>query len=274
MSLINPAAVGIDGSTISLNYKTSMIGVEGGPRLQSLIYHSSPKKNTSWGLSTQNEKVNIESHGTITLDFSYKLQVSKGSYLNLGLKGGMFFNSIDINSIDRITQNNNRSLNLVQSYSNPIVGIGTFLKGENYYFALSINNLLDTTRYKEENGIESQAIDSGQVYTSLGFDISFNNRISISPSLMYSMGKDIDDQIMIVSYLNIGENYSFGIGVSSNDNTNIQFLFKRFENLDFGAGYDMRSKNSALNANNFELFLRYKLSTNPSRTSSWDKVKN
>ena len=274
MSLVNPAAAGIEGSIIGLNYKTSMIGVEGGPRLQSLIYHSSPKKNTSWGLSAQNERVNIESQGTITIDFSYQLQVSESNYLNLGLKGGMFSNSIDINSIDRITQTNNPSLNLVQSYSTPIVGIGAYLKGENYYFALSVNNLLDTTRYKEENGIESQAIDNGQVYTSLGFDISLNNRVSISPSLMYSMGKDIDDQIMVVSYVNIGENYSFGIGVSSNDNTNFQFLFKGFENLDFGAGYDMRSKNSALNANNFELFLRYKLSTNPSRTSSWDKVKN
>jgi hypothetical protein len=51
-------------------------------------------------------------------------------------------------------------------------------------------------------------------------------------------------------------------------------LFRGFENLDFGAGYDMRSKNSPLNANNFELFIRYKLNTNPSRTSSWDKVKD
>ncbi len=274
MSIVNPAAVGKDGSLIGLNYKTSMIGIEGGPRLQSLVYHSSAKKNIFWGLSVQNEKVNVESHGTITLDFSYQLQVSENSYLNLGLKAGMFSNSIDVNSINRITQTNNPSLNLVQNYSNPIVGIGAYLKADNYYFALSINNLLDTTRYKEENGIESQAIDSGQIFTSVGFDININSQISLSPSLMYSISKNIDNQLMILSYVNIGNNYSFGMGVSGNKNTNFQLLFRGFENLDFGAGYDMRSKNSPLNANNFELFIRYKLNTNPSRTSSWDKVKD
>ena len=197
MSVVNPAATGIEGSIIGLNYKTSMIGVEGGPRLQSLIYHSSNNKNISWGLSAQNEKVNIESYGTVTLDFSYKLQVSGRSYLNLGLKGGMFSNNIDINSIDRITQTNNPSLNLVQNYSNPVFGIGAYLKADNYYFALSINNLLDTTRYKMENGVESQAFDSGQIYTSFGINFTLNNQISINPLVMYSTGKNIDNHIMV-----------------------------------------------------------------------------
>tara|TARA_B100001057_G_scaffold324177_1_gene324373 strand:+ start:344 stop:1231 length:888 start_codon:yes stop_codon:yes gene_type:complete len=274
MSVVNPAATGIEGSIIGLNYKTSMIGVEGGPRLQSLIYHSSNNKNISWGLSAQNEKVNIESYGTVTLDFSYKLQVSGRSYLNLGLKGGMFSNNIDINSIDRITQTNNPSLNLVQNYSNPVFGIGAYLKADNYYFALSINNLLDTTRYKMENGVESQAFDSGQIYTSFGINFTLNNQISINPLVMYSTGKNIDNHIMIIAYINVGENYSFGAGLSGNDNTNFQVLFKGLENLDFGAGYDIRSKKSSLNVNNFELFLRYKLKTNPSRNSSWYKSKD
>ena len=37
MSVINPAATGVEGSLLGLNYKTSMIGVEGGPSLQSII---------------------------------------------------------------------------------------------------------------------------------------------------------------------------------------------------------------------------------------------
>ena len=141
----------------------------------------------------------------------------------------MFSNSIDVNSINRITETNNPSLNLVQNYSNPIVGIGAYLKADNYYLAISINNLLDTTRYKEENGIESQAIDSGQIFTSVGFDININSQISLSPSLMYSIAKKIDNQLMILSYLNIGNNYSFGDLKTGTQISKLKNLFPRIE---------------------------------------------
>lgn len=271
MSVINPAATGVEGSLLGLNYKTSMIGVEGGPSLQSIIYHSGVNRNASWGISIQNEKVNIESHGAVTLDYSYRLQFSNDSYLNLGIKGGMFFNNIDINSIERITPEANSALSLVKNYSNPIVGVGVFYKGKNYFVALSMNNLLKSNRYEEENGIVPQAIDNGQLYTSFGFDINITESISLSPSVIYSVAKDINNQMVIISNLNIGEKLSFGMGLSSNDNTSFQALFKGFQNIDFGVGYEMRPKNSVLNGNNFEIYLGYKLNSEGARKPSWER---
>ena len=273
MSVINPAATGVEGSLVGLNYKTSMIGVEGGPSLQSMIYNSNVNRNASWGISVQNEKVNIESHGAATIDYSYRLQFSNDSYLNLGIKGGMFFNNIDINSIERITPESNSALSMVKNYSNPIVGLGAYYKGKNYFIALSMNNLLKSNRYKEENGIVSQAIDNGQIYTSFGFDINITESISFSPSLIYSIAKDINNQMVILSNLNVGDNLSFGMGVSSNESTSFQALFKGFKNLDFGVGYEMRPKNSMLNGNNIEFYLGYKLSSEAARKPSWERKK-
>ena len=273
MSVINPAATGVEGSLVGLNYKTSMIGVEGGPSLQSMIYNSNVNRNASWGISVQNEKVNIESHGAATIDYSYRLQFSNDSYLNLGIKGGMFFNNIDINSIERITPESNSALSMVKNYSNPIVGLGAYYKGKNYFIALSMNNLLKSNRYEEENGIVSQAIDNGQIYTSFGFDINITESISFSPSLIYSIAKDINNQMVILSTLNVGDNLSFGMGVSSNESTSFQALFKGFKNLDFGVGYEMRPKNSMLNGNNIEFYLGYKLSSEAARKPSWERNK-
>jgi len=273
MSVINPAATGVEGSLVGLNYKTSMIGVEGGPSLQSMIYNSNVNRNASWGISVQNEKVNIESHGAATIDYSYRLQFSNDSYLNLGIKGGMFFNNIDINSIERITPESNSALSMVKNYSNPIVGLGAYYKGKNYFIALSMNNLLKSNRYEEENGIVSQAIDNGQIYTSFGFDINITESISFSPSLIYSIAKDINNQMVILSTLNVGDNLSFGMGVSSNESTSFQALFKGFKNLDFGVGYEMRPKNSMLNGNNIEFYLGYKLSSEAARKPSWERKK-
>ena len=271
MSVINPAATGVEGPLIGLNLKSSMIGVEGAPSLQSLVYHSNFNRNASWGISIQNEKVNIESSGAATVDYSYRLQFSDDIYLNLGIKGGMFFNNIDINSIERVTPEANSALSLVNNYSNPIIGLGAFFKGKNYYIAISANNLLNSNRYKEENGIVSQAIDNGQIYTSFGFDLKITESVSFSPSIIYSLAKDIDNQMVILSNFNIGESISLGIGASSNDNNSFQALFKGFRNIDFGVGYEMRPKNSLLNSNNIELYLGYKLNADGARKPSWER---
>ena len=264
MSLINPASTGIEGQMIGVNYKTSMMGIENGPKVQSLIYHSDENKNASWGISVQNEKVNIESYGIASFDYSYRIEISPNTKINFGLKGGVFFNSIDINSIERVTQENNSSLKIVNNYWNPILGMGLFLKGNNYYLGISINNLLKSNRYQEENGIVSQAIDKGQLYISSGIDIKLTDILTLRPSLIYSFVKNLDNQLTAITNLEINDKISVGLGVSNNYYTNYQILFKGFKNFELGFGYESRnginsqSVTSALKANNTELLLRYK----------------
>mgnify|MGYP001287287442 FL=1 len=276
MSLINPASTGIEGQMIGVNYKTSMMGIENGPKVQSLIYHSDENKNASWGISVQNEKVNIESYGIASFDYSYRIQISPNTKVNFGLKGGVFFNSIDINSIERVTQENNSSLKIVNNYWNPILGMGLFLKGNNYYLGISINNLLKSNRYQEENGIVSQAIDKGQLYISSGIDIKLTDILTLRPSLIYSFVKNLDNQLTAITNLEINDKISVGLGVSNNYYTNYQILFKGFKNFELGFGYESRnginsqSVTSALKANNTELLLRYRIIINKARKSSWD----
>ncbi len=276
MSLINPASTGIEGQMIGINYKTSMMGVENGPKVQSLIYHSNENRNASWGISLQNEKVNIESYGIASFDYRYKLQITSNTEINFGLKGGVFFNSIDINSIERVTQESNPSLNLVNNYWNPILGTGVFLKGNNYFLGISLNNLLNSNRYQEENGIVSQAIDKGQLFVSSGIDIKINNSLTLRPSLIYSFVKNLDNQLTAITNLEIIDKISIGLGVSNNYYTNYQVLFKGFKNFELGFGYESRnginSQNltSALKANNTELLFRYRIIINKVRKSSWD----
>jgi len=276
MSLINPASTGIEGQMIGVNYKTSMMGIENGPKVQSLIYHSDENKNASWGISVQNEKVNIESYGIASFDYSYRIEISPNTKINFGLKGGVFFNSIDINSIERVTQENNSSLKIVNNYWNPILGMGLFLKGNNYYLGISINNLLKSNRYQEENGIVSQAIDKGQLYISSGIDIKLTDILTLRPSLIYSFVKNLDNQLTAITNLEINDKISVGLGVSNNYYTNYQILFKGFKNFELGFGYESRnginsqSVTSALKANNTELLLRYRIIINKARKSSWD----
>ena len=151
-----------------------------------------------------------------------------------------------------------------------------FLKVNNYYLGISINNLLKSNRYQEENGIVSQAIDKGQLYISSGIDIKLTDILTLRPSLIYSFVKNLDNQLTAITNLEINDKISVGLGVSNNYYTNYQILFKGFKNFELGFGYESRnginsqSVTSALKANNTELLLRYRININKARKPSWD----
>ena len=53
---------------------------------------------------------------------NYQLQLSEKRFLYLGLKGGGFYNDIDINGLGRIFDEFNPALSLVKSYFTPVIG--------------------------------------------------------------------------------------------------------------------------------------------------------
>ena len=93
LSVFNPAFTGVEGPAINLNTRAQWIGIEDAPLTNYLIVHFPEKKNATLGLTIQNDRVFVENKTLLTLDYSYRLQLSENSNISLGLKaGGMFFN--------------------------------------------------------------------------------------------------------------------------------------------------------------------------------------
>ena len=101
-SLFNPSFSGVDGRMLSFNSRSQWAGVEGAPRINSLILHLPRKKNVNLGLAVQNDRVFIENRTFVSLDYNYRLQLNNDRFLYLGIKAGGNFNNIDVNDIDRI----------------------------------------------------------------------------------------------------------------------------------------------------------------------------
>ena len=59
-SLFNPSFSGVDGRMLSFNSRSQWAGVEGAPRINSLILHLPRKKKVNLGLAVQNDRVFIE----------------------------------------------------------------------------------------------------------------------------------------------------------------------------------------------------------------------
>lgn len=227
MSLYNPAATGAQGAFASIGYRAAWSGIEDAPRATSFIYNTKVKNNASWGFNYLSDQVYLENQGVVSVDYSYKLQISEGTKLHLGIKAGGVFNTIDLNKLNRITQESNESLGNVDNYMNPAIGVGAFLQSKKFFAGLSI---------------------------------PLGNSILLRPMMLYRVVSDAPNQITALGQIELKEQLSIGVGVSNNDYISAMLLFKGMQRLDFGYGYEMgqRTSSTALRANTHELILRYK----------------
>jgi len=259
MSLFNPAYTGSEGALAGLQYRSSWSGIQEAPRAASFLYHTKEKNNASWGISYLSDRVYVENHGIVAVDYSYRLKLGGSSNLYLGIKAGAIYNNIDTNGLSRITLESNPNLNSIQNYINPLVGIGLLLKGEKYFVGLSVPNMLNSKRFKEEEGLVATAADKPHLYTSAGFQLKLNNTITLNPSMLYRMEVDAPNQLTAIAKLTLKEKISIGLGVSNNDYISTMLQFK-LNQMDLGFGYEIgqRASATALRANTSEMMLRYR----------------
>lgn len=264
MSLYNPASTGTQGSFVGIGYRAAWAGIEDAPRATSFIYNTKEKNNASWGFSYLSDQVYVENQGVVSVDYSYKLQLSEVTKLHLGIKAGGVFNNIDLNKLNRITQESNESLGNIDNYVNPAIGVGAHLISDKYFFSISVPNFLNSKRFKESNGIATTATDKPHFYGSAGFNIALNSSVMLRPMVLYRMISDAPNQITALAQLELKKQIALGVGVSNNDYISAMLLFKGMKSLEFGYGYEMgqRTSSTALRANTHELLLRYKFGVN------------
>ncbi|MDA8932059.1 PorP/SprF family type IX secretion system membrane protein [Flavobacteriaceae bacterium] len=260
MGLYNPAATGTQGSFAGIGYRAAWSGIEDAPRATSFIYNTTEKNNASWGFSYLSDQVYVENQGVVSIDYSYKLQLSESTKLFLGIKAGGIFNNIDLNKLNRITQESNESLGNIDNYMNPAIGVGAFIQSKKFFAGISVPNFLNSKRFKESNGIATTATDKPHFYGTAGLSIPLGTNILLRPMMLYRVVSDAPNQITALGQIELKEQLSIGVGVSNNDYVSAMLLFKGMQRLDFGYGYEMgqRTSATALRANTHELILRYK----------------
>ena len=262
MSIINPAFTGSEGSLMGIQYRSNWIGVENAPKIATATYHSKEKNNASWGVNLMSDKVYVENQGNISIDYSYKLMLSEKTKLNLGIKAGGVFNNIDLNALDRVVTENNVSLNAVNNYINPLIGLGAYLSNNHNFLAISIPNILNSKRYKDVEGVQTTATDRPHIYVAGGLNIKLYKQLSFRPTTLYRIVKDAPGLLSVMGKLDYGDEFELGVGLTNNDYLSTSFLFKGKKNLDLGIGYEFSQRKglSALRENTMEFVLRYRFS--------------
>ena len=210
LSVFNPAYVGVDGSAININSRAQWLGIEDGPLTNYLIIHLPEKKNASLGFTIQNDRVFVENKSQVTVDYSYKLQLSNDSYLSLGLKaGGRFFN-VDLNNVPRIFSEPNQSISAPGNYFSPILGAGISYISKKGFLGVAVPGLLNSTGLNKNQDWELTSRDYTYVHLSGGFYLNLSDKFSVNPSLIYRSNPRQPDLFNSIIEMDYNDRFSLG----------------------------------------------------------------
>ena len=192
--------------------------MEDAPLTNYLTVHFPEKKNATIGLTVQNDRVFVENKTLLTLDYSYRLQLSDNSNLSLGLKaGGMFFN-IDTNNIPRIYTTPNQSVSSLGNYFTPVLGVGLSFISKNIFLGVSSPGLLNKIGLNKNKDWELTSRDYTYLHLSGGFNLNLSDKFTVRPSAVYrSMprGPNLFNSILEFDY---SDRFSLG-SLFTNNNT-------------------------------------------------------
>ena len=261
LSVFNPAYVGVDGSAININSRAQWLGIEDGPLTNYLIIHLPEKKNASLGFTIQNDRVFVENKSQVTVDYSYKLQLSNDSYLSLGLKaGGRFFN-VDLNNVPRIFSEPNQSISAPGNYFSPILGAGISYISKKGFLGVAVPGLLNSTGLNKNQDWELTSRDYTYVHLSGGFYLNLSDKFSVNPSLIYRSNPRQPDLFNSIIEMDYNDRFSLGSVFTNNSTMAFFFKLKSKKGFHIGYGYEFSSASDmqAIKNSTHELMLRVDL---------------
>ena len=261
MAVYNPAFTGSNGSFVSLNSRSQWSGIEDAPKTNYLIYHFPKSEKVALGFTAQNDRVFIENKTHFTIDYNYQLQLSTDQFLYLGLKGGGFYNNIDVDRLERLYTTYNPALEPVTSYFTPILGLGMHYQTPNYFIGVGVPSLFNNKRFQDNNGWETTATDVAYVYFSGGTTLTVNEDFNFEPVLIYRAVPNSPNLFSATFALNFKEQFSIGGGYANNRNMAFFLTSKNVKGIEWGYGYEVmnRTDATAIQGGTHELMLRFKL---------------
>lgn len=149
---VNPAAAGLNGSSIFLDYRKQWAGFTGAPETQVVSVDGSIKRESMGvGLMITNDQVNVLGSTSVMATYAYRLKFAEGHHLRFGLSAGLNQNRILFN---RIVAEDPTELMIFQSNQNAssFDGAAGFLyEIKNLQVGVAVSHLFGGNFYYEDN---------------------------------------------------------------------------------------------------------------------------
>jgi len=257
MNIINPAFAGsTDAKQISLGYRSQWIGISNAPNTQAINYTTPLKNGLGLGISLVRDQVFVLQETDITVDLSYKLQLSETHDLFFGVKTGASIVNINLNNAGARGSDPLFARN--QSFINTQFGAGAYLKHQNYYLSISSPNFLNGTRYLKQGNAPRAAVDNLHMYYGAGYHFTINENVKITPAFMHRSTQGAPSSTDISAMVDYN-NIQAGMNYRVDEMYSVFTLFEIMDNVRFGAAYDFTTSNinQVNNNGSIEMLIRY-----------------
>ena len=262
MNVVNPAYAGLKESlSVTTLYRKQWSGLDGAPTTFTFSGHSPVNDKVGLGLSAIKDQLGPVKETNVFIDFSYTLQMSERTKLALGLKAGATFHDVGLTDLDLQQPGDPFFANDINN-TYPNVGAGAFLYGDNYYFGLSVPNMLNSV-HLDENGLQYGS-EVNHYFVTAGYVFQATDDIKIKPSTMIKSAFGAPTSIDLNLNALFMEKFEVGASYRTEDSFSGLVGFQVSPFLRIGYAYDsVMSELSAVASASHEVVITFDLIANP-----------
>jgi len=257
---INPAYAGTRGvPSLSAIWREQWVGLPGSPTTKSFTYDApSENKKMGFGVQLHDDKyVNYIKRTGVNLYYNIKIPVSEKGVISMGLKGGIYNDTKNLNNT--YLGASSAYLSDVAYASNlnkivPLAGAGIYYNDDKFYAGFSAPDVIVFSKVKDYSSDKGlfQVNEIHYFFTS-GYSFDINEDVQLKPSFLIKatsgapLEADLNTNVWLKNVLGLGVSYRTAESVLGMAELQISPQFR------FGYAYDMPFKRP----NSHELFLRY-----------------
>lgn len=257
---VNPAYT---GTTNALNIlaltRMQWVGVNGAPRTYTLAVHTPlNNKKAGVGLSIVSDEIGPVKNFYLSATYAYRIKISEGTTLSLGLKGGFYNYTVGLNGLN-LTQSNDPSFQQDQQKKfHPNMGFGAYYYSEKWYAGIAIPKLFQNDLTKQVTSSNSLSEMKRHYFLIAGYVFKINNDLAFKPSFVEKvvtgapLSTDITAQFFYKERFWLGTSYRIGDALA--------FLFevRLNDQLMLGYSYDITlSKLTGFSRGSHEILLSF-----------------
>ena len=262
MNVVNPAYAGLkENLSVTTLYRKQWSGLEGAPTTFTLSGHAPVGDKVGLGLSAVKDELGPVNETNVFVDFSYTLELGESTKLALGLKAGGTFHDIGLATLD-LQDLNDPFFSQDISGATPNVGAGAFLYGDNYYFGLSVPNMLNSV-HLDENGMQYGS-EVSHYFVTAGYVFQVSDDVKLKPSTLLKsafgapLSMDLNLNALFFEKFEVGSSYR------TEDSFSGLIGFQVAPYLRIGYAYDhIVSELSAVAPASHEVVITFDLRSNP-----------
>ena len=267
---INPAYAGSRGAlSIFGLHRSQWVGLEGAPTTNSFSVNTPiADSKVGLGVSFINDALGVMDENTISVDFSYTLDLnSRGSKLSFGLKGSANLLNVAYSDLNKYNPNDPQILNDVQNQFTPNIGAGIYWHTDKSYVGFSVPSFLESTRY--DNNIQSTMQQKMHYYLMGGHVFEINPTLKFKPAFLLKAVEGAPLQADITGNFLISEKFTIGGAYRWDAAWSALVGFQVTDGMFIGYSYDSDIK-ALRNYNNgsHEIFVRFELFNKYRRVNS------